>query len=377
MKLVMDAGLLTDIVSTVAQAISNKPIVPGADCVYLRAEADAGTSKLTVLAKDSGLGISRTTMDAVVKEDGEALIPAKTLLAFVRLMRGDVELAVDSRFKCTLKSGGKNSSIICLDPENYNPDFAEQQDALQVRMDGNDFESAVASTLHCVSPDQGRLILTGVNFAFDAVQSTCSVTGLDGFRLAIETIPAETNDTFNVTIPADFAKLAAKIIRGREGVSFSFGKGNVIVESADVSMEMVLLSGEYIETERMLIRNGALQVKADAKDLLSAVQLAMISTQRNSKMILLNFSKDGTVLVSANSDRSESEAEVGCEMYGAMENGGDEIAFNGQFIEEALKASLAFSDEVKLMINKSATPMAILPQGRDDYYQLVLPVRRA
>ena len=55
---------------------------------------------------------------------------------------------------------------------------------------------------------------------------------------------------------------------------------------------------------------------------------------------------------------------------------GAEIAFNGRYIEEALKAEGFFGEEVVLECKSSVSPMVIVPAEKDDYFQLVLPVRR-
>ena len=61
---------------------------------------------------------------------------------------------------------------------------------------------------------------------------------------------------------------------------------------------------------------------------------------------------------------------------GEMDGGANEIAFNGQYLLDAIKAGKAYAEEAKLMLNTASSPMAITPMNRNDYYQLVLPVRR-
>ena len=71
----------------------------------------------------------------------------------------------------------------------------------------------------------------------------------------------------------------------------------------------------------------------------------------------------------------KSGEDVLCETNGKMD-GAHEIAFNAQYMLDALKASSAYAGETTLMLNTPNSPMVVLPVGRDDYYQLVLPVRR-
>lgn len=384
MKIQVDARVLEDVVSTAAQAISSKPMNAESECVYVSVDSSNGTPIMTVQAKDAGMIIRKVTDNIKAMEDGEALIPAKTLLAFLKLMKGDLTLTVDSG-KCTLKNGPKKSTITCVAAEDYNPDFADMTGAHMAKMQGKDFVGMVDSTLHCISLDSGRMILTGINFAFDGERGICEASGLDGFRLANVKKKADTNDTFNVTIPATMCKLISKIIKDGENVSFRFGNGLAVVEDYDTMIQASLLAGEFMDVKRLMFRDAKMQVRVNAEELLQAVRLAMISAQGNSKnLIVMNFGSDDSLTVNAQSDGSSSVAGVTCDRNGEMSVagsdgaaiGGSEIAFNGRFVEDALKAAMNYAGEVTMLLNTPVAPMAIIPVGTDEYYQLVLPVRR-
>lgn len=378
MKIQIEAKLLEDLVGTVAQAIGSRPVRQENECVFIDVHSDSGTPIMTAFASDNGTAIRKVTDRITAIEDGCALIPAKQMMAFVKLMDGDVTMTVDDHFKCTLKCGAKKVSISCMDSCDYNADFVDMREPNTVRMDGDDFGKAVDSTLHCVSTDQGRMILTGVNFAFDAVRGICEASGLDGFRLARVVVPAETNENFNVTIPEAGAKLIAKLIKGGENVSFRFGNGMVIADNYETSVEVTLLSGEYMDINGLISRqgNGKMHAKVNAEELLDATKLAMIATGDAQKgLIVLNFAGEDAMQVYARSDSSDAASEVYCMRNGQMETG-TEIAFNGKYILEALNAVLDFSEEIEIAANTPSAPMVILPVNRDDFYQLALPVRR-
>lgn len=378
MKIQIEAKLLEDLVGTVAQAIGSRPVRQENECVFIDVHSDSGTPIMTAFASDNGTAIRKVTDRITAIEDGCALIPAKQMMAFVKLMDGDVTMTVDDHFKCTLKCGAKKVSISCMDSCDYNADFVDMREPNTVRMDGDDFGKAVDSTLHCVSTDQGRMILTGVNFAFDAVRGICEASGLDGFRLARVVVPAETNENFNVTIPEAGAKLIAKLIKGGENVSFRFGNGMVIADNYETSVEVTLLSGEYMDINGLISRqgNGKMHAKVNAEELLDATKLAMIATGDAQKgLIVLNFAGEDAMQVYARSDSSDAASEVYCMRNGQMETG-TEIAFNGKYILEALNAVLDFSEEIEIAANTPSSPMVILPVNRDDFYQLALPVRR-
>lgn len=380
MKIRIDAKVFEEVVSTAVQALPSKAVKPEQECVYIAVTSDSGSPIMTVLAKGDGMMIKKATDDVVSEEDGASLIPAKTLLAFLKLMEGEVRLEVDDHLKATLKCGGKRSAISCMSMEDYDPSFFSfGEESNTVQMDGLAFATCVNSVLHCIGSDQGRLVLTGINFAFNAESGICEAVGLDGFRMAVVRKKAETNETFTALIPANYAKLIAKIIGDSENVSFRFGHGLVIVEDFTTAIQASLLSGEYINYQSMLVESGKMEAKLNMTDFEEALKLAMVSAadSGDKKLVIIRFDPDsGVAKVSARSETSEADASIPCDMVGEMDDGANEIAFNGQYLLDAIKAGRAYGEETKLMINKAISPMAITPMNRDDYYQLVLPVRR-
>lgn len=377
MKITIDAKEFEKLVSAAAQAISSKPMKPEYECVYVEVTSDSGSPIMTVMGKDVGIAIKRATDAIESREDGTALIPAKTLENYLKLMDGPVKMDVNANFLCTLKCGGKKATISCMDASDYNPDFQDLADGNLAVMDGKEFASAVGSVAHCVNENEtGRMVLTGVCFAFDGASGYCEAVGTDGLRLALARKKAETNETFKALIPIGFAKLISKIIGNSEQVNFRFGNGTVIVEDYTTAIEAAQLAGEYLDYTKLLTRNGKMQGRVNAEEMADAVKMAQIACQSAQKnLIVLNFSDEGVMQVSSRSDKTESVTDVPFEFYGQMD-GTQEIAFNAQYMLDALKATSAYAGEAELMMNTPNSPAVVLPVNRDDYYQLVLPVRR-
>ena len=377
----MQSSLLADMVSVCSMAISNKPMKPVYECVYLETNSEKSIPLVTVVGKDSGTAIRKVTDKAEVMEDGQALIPAKTLLSFLKLMDGEVTLTVEG-ITATLKSKGKKVNITCLPGAEYEPGFTEIPDAELVTMNGADWGTLTNSVSHCVAVDQGRLILTGVSLKFNGETGTVEACGVDGYKVAICRKSAETNSTFAVVVPGVSAKLVEKVIKDAENVDYRFGSGVMIAEAYDTAIEVSMLQGSFVEYEKMLVRNGSLRVKVNTNELLTAVKLAQVSASEVQKnLIVLSFTSDDTIQVTARADKSASIADVSCLVDGELMNpdktsAGREIAFNANYISDCLKAASGFGDEVTLICNSPVSPMAIVPVDRNDFYQLVLPVRR-
>ena len=379
MKFSMQATDFADMVSVCSLAISARPLRPVNECVYLQARMDEGIPMLVMIGKDAGAAIQKVSDRATVEEDGEALIPAKTLLSYLKLMDGDVLLTVDGKNQATLKSKGKKVNISCMDGAEFEPGMTRMENPNEVNMDGAVFGALTNSVSHCVGNDQGRMVLTGINFVFDGtkVKNGAETCGLDGYRMAICRGNVETNGQFTALIPGTSAALVKKVIGDSEGVSFRFGNGVMIAEAYDTAIEVSLLAGEYMDYKKLSDRNGTMRMKANVDALLNAVRTAMISASEAKKnLIVLKVQDEDTVQVSAMNDKSAALVNVNCLVEGSLSDGKNEIAFNGKYLEDALKAQSVWGEEAILTFDTSVAPMTMVPDGRDDYFQLVLPVRR-
>lgn len=380
MKLTIQSSDLADMVSVCSLAISARPLRPINECVYLSARQSEGIPMITVLAKDSGIGIQKVSDRAVVMEDGEALIPAKTLLNFLKLMDGEVTLAVDDHNQATLKSKGKKVNITCMDGAEFEPGLTEIPNPRLVTMNGDDYAALVNGVSHCVSVDQGRLVLTGVSLAFDGSkqENGAESCGLDGFRMAIVRRPAETNDSFSAIVPGASAKLVEKVIKGAEGVSFRFGGGIMIAEAYDTAIEVSLLAGEYMDYKALAAKQKAsMRCKVNVRALLNAVKMAMVSAIEGKKyLVVITPTDDETLQVSAMADKSASVVNVPCMTEGSLTNGASDISFNGAYLADALAVQQQYGDEMILECSSGVAPMVMLPAEGNAFYQLVLPVRR-
>lgn len=385
MKITMQAKDMENMVNVCSMAISGKPMNPVNECVHLQAKQDEGTPLLTMIGKDVGLAIQKVTDRVVVVEDGEALIPAKTLLNFLKLMDDEVTLTVDGKNMATLKSKGKKANIACINGADYEPGLIEMENPHEAKMNGMDFEKLVNSVSHCVSVDTGRLVLTGVNIAFSGEKASggAESCGLDGFRVAIARQNVETNDNFSALIPGTVAKLIGKIIKDSEDVSFRFEKGAMIAEAYDTAIEASLLAGEYMDYKNLIKSDSSLRMKLKTDELLNAVRMARISSMEGKKdLIILTIKDEDTLEVSAMSDTSGAITAVPAMVEGQLTNSdgtsaGNEIAINGRYLEDCLKAQTGYGEEMIIECKEPVTPLAVKPVNRDDYFQLVLPVRRS
>jgi DNA polymerase-3 subunit beta len=83
----------------------------------------------------------------------------------------------------------------------------------------------------------------------------------------------------------------------------------------------------------------------------------------------LVFEQTGVIKISCSTSIGKFSDEVTCKTTGAAV----EMGFNNKYLLDALRA--AGSDEIRIEISGSLSPIRLLPPEGEDYLFLVLPVR--
>ena len=168
----------------VTRAIAARPIKQVYDGVLIETTDDA----LVLTCTDGEISI-KAKVNAIVEEDGCALLPAKL---FAEMMRkqpaGEVDVRIDDRMRALIRSRGSNTSMACMAAEDF-PDIRDVMGENVVNLPCKRLRDAISRVLFAVSTDESRKILTGI--LMEVHPSETLMVGLDGFRLALQRIEAE------------------------------------------------------------------------------------------------------------------------------------------------------------------------------------------
>jgi DNA polymerase III subunit beta len=323
-----------------------------------------------LLSVGDGLFVSSTDIDrglvlrcnAQVSESGEVTTPARKLVDFVATLPDDVvKLRVDGE-KLRVSCGKAKASFPTLPADEF-PSIEDSR--VGVSLIADELSAALDHVLFCAGSDSSHPVLEGVWVQSEGKDLWLS--SADGFRMArtcIRTVEDETE--IDMIIPAATLSLVASLDQSGDLV---FGKrehGIGLTISDGVNhLSGSVIDGQFPDVARIIPAQTATNVTV-SKDLLSrAVKQALIFSRDVANIVVLDINESG-VIVSGDGGESSGVSEVQ-----AMVDGEPlEIAFNGRFLDEALRA--AATDEVYLGVNQPTTPGLIKEVGGDDDWMHVL-----
>lgn len=231
---------------------------------------------------------------------------------------------------------------------------------------------ALGRTLPCVSTEESRWTLQGVQFELKDGQLRLIAT--DSHRLAVCAVPVE-GDDLAVLVPAD--GLASLLKMDAETITVDVSSNHVQFTCGTRTLLVRLLTGTFPNWQMIMPATLAHTVEVDTVQLITAIRRVSVTREERFKngvgmmlgAIRLDFSRE-TLTVST----EETDAGQSTEVIAASTNlNGDDVAagFNPDYLMDFLARA---GDRVVMQLNDGKTQLLMTTPGVDCRY-VVMPVR--
>lgn len=377
MQFVINKDEFVQSIQHVTKAISSKTTIPILTGIKIEATAEG----VTLTGSDSDISIESFIpneedgkINVQVLQTGSIILQAKIFPEIIKKLPEDqVEIIVQDQFAATIRSGNSVFNLNGLDPEEY-PRLPQVEEANVFRLPQVLLKNMIRQTVFAVSTQETRPVLTGVNFALEDGQLTCTAT--DSHRLAMRKAKVETNSDHlqfeNVVIPGKSLNELSKIIDDSdEMIHVVVASSQVLFKLKNLLFFSRLLDGKYPVTKNMIPTSAKTEIFMKTKPLIEALERALLLS-REGKNNIVNLKTIGTDL-----ELTSITPEIGkvTEKIYNVECKGEElrISFNGKNVIEALK--VIDSEEIHIAFTGAMSPFLIRPTDHDLNIHLFSPVR--
>jgi DNA polymerase-3 subunit beta len=380
MKIVFNKNELCAAVAPLMSGVSSKNTLTAAEGILIEATAP-DTCVMTTFDLEKGV---RITVKADVIEEGTAIINATKFNQTIRAMDGaDITLTVDSRMKVSIQSGKASHTMSALPGSDF-PEIPRLTSQNGFIANLSIFKSMISKCDFAMGVNDQRPVLNGMYFTVNG--NTLSLVSCDSFKMAVcstETELKNINESgegldFKFILPNKSVTELYKLLDGDDEatVTIYMNRKNIIFSFGDILFFSKLIDGEYINYDRIIVRNHKIGVYVDKDTLISALERAALITEEKvagSVRPHVKVEVSGSLLkVSATSGIGSAYDEL------LVDHEGDDIviAFNNRYLMDTLRACTA--DRVKLSLSSPLTSMNIEPDeegDRDKELFMLLPVR--
>lgn len=351
-------------VSNVSRAVSSKSSIPALEGILLKAEEN----QISLCGYDLELGIT-TTIEASVKEKGSVIFSAKIFGDMIRILPDEwVTISVDEKLNAQILSGDTSFHIIGIAASEY-PELPAVSGEAAVSVPQSLLKSMIRQTIFAVATNDSKPVHMGT--LFQAGKNQLRLVAVDGYRLAMRTEPVPTGEEeLEFVVPGKTLSEVVKLIGDEEqDVSLLVGRRHIIFKINQYAVISRLLDGEFLDYKAAIPTTVKTEIFMPTRRFMEGVErMSLVVNDRLKSPVRCLFQEDAVQL-------SCETAIGGASDRFSIQNNGDEleIGFNNRYLLDALRASE--TDEVKIQLNGSLSPMKIVPKEGDHFLFLVLPVR--
>ena len=376
MKVIFDKVKLLAVLSPAMGCISTKSTFTSMEGVLINAGEDG---KTTITTYDMDKGVF-ARVDAEVVEPGSYILNAQDLFQYVKVMpEREIELEVTDKLTAFLRCNRVCYTMRALNGKEF-PTPPELDGEWGFVMEQAILKTMIGHTQHSISAgDSNHPELCGAYLKIEGDHLT--MVACDTFTLSKCIYTAHINtdmpNELSMIIPGKSVAELQKMLSDDEEdtVTVYMSHRNMVVVFDNIIFFTSLIVGEFVDYNRLIIKNHKIQVVASKQQLIAALEKAALITEEKI----------------ANSVRSHVRIEVVEDLFKVsaissagsiydelnVEHSGDDIsiAFNNRFLLDSIRSCR--SDMIKISMSSPHMGINIEPADEDDGEELfmLLPVR--
>jgi DNA polymerase-3 subunit beta len=367
MNLTVSKEQLINGLQAVQNVVGTRTTLPILSNVLMRAEND----KLELTATDLDVTVV-CSVDAKVKTPGSSTVPVKKLFGIVReLGNPDMELEVDDKHVCAIRSGSSFYRINGLAAEEF-PPIPVFQDDKTVVLSQETLKSMMKKTSFAMSADESRYVLNGIFLSLKEHKVTMVAT--DGRRLAMvdEEVDVPDSSQGEFIIPSKTVSELNRLIQEKGEAEIRYTGNQAAFRLKDEKGTSVLIisklvDGTYPNFRQVIPAETKERVALARDEFLHAVRRAEIMTSDKQNSVKLSFGKNKLEITANSPEVGEAKETLAINYKGPD----IAIAFNPKYVIDPLSALV--NDEVFFELIDELSPGVLKING--PFLYVVMPMR--
>jgi len=367
MNLTIAKDQLLNGLQSVQNVVSTRTTLPILSNVLLRAES----KHLELTATDLDVTIT-CSVEGTAKKSGATTLPVKKLFGIAReLASSEIDLEVDDKNVCTLRSGSSFFKIRGLGAEEF-PPLPKFKEDKKILMPQEKVKGMLKKTSFAISTDESRYVLNGIFFSLKEHKLTMVAT--DGRRLALvdEEVDVAANSQGEFIVPAKAVNELNRLLQdeGEVEIKFSDNQAAFTLKDDKGNATLVitkLIEGNYPNYRQVIPAETKERVTLMRDEFLHALRRAELMTSEKQNSVKLTFSKNNLAITANSPDVGEARESIAINYKGKEMA----VAFNPGYVIEPLNALT--TDEVFFEFIDELSPGVLKING--PFLYVVMPMR--
>jgi DNA polymerase III subunit beta len=356
---------LSAALSIVNRAVSSNNTLPVLNNIRLFAE----NGELKLSATNLEIAINATVM-ADVERGGTITVPAKSITAYVGLLKNEMlELELNGT-ELMIKSTGSDTNMKGIPSDEF-PLLPKIEEGISISLPGTSVRNAIDMVAFAASTNISRPVLTGIFWQMSG--DTMKLAATDSYRLAEKTMLLEepVTEEIKFILPAKTAQELAKILGmlDSESVEIVIGKGQIMFVANGVELTSRLIEGNFPDYEKILPSESKTKAVLATEDFVLALKKMSVIVRDNNNNVKLSVGEGKISVVSDETQVGHGNSDLEAETNGDSQ----ETALNASYVLEVL--SHLKDKHVNLGLNDGLSPVKVEPAQESGYVHIIMPLK--
>ncbi len=379
MKITFNTQQISEKIAPLMSVVSGKSTLTATEGILIEANAP---DKCTLTAFDLEKGI-KIEVDAEVLEQGSFIINAQKFNQTLKVMDGDeITLTVDSKLQALFECGKSSHRTGALKAEEF-PEIPDLVTEKGFVVKQSILKNMFNKVSYAMGVNEPRPVLNGCYVRTE--NGKINVVACDGFKLAVcsndaELKKLENSDRgveYSFIVPVKSVNELVRLLSDNDDdeVTVYMSHKNMVVVLENLIFFTRLITGEYVDYNRIIIKNHKIAVYADKARILAALEKAALITEERIAGSVRSHVRvevvEDVFKVSAVSTAGSIYDE-----FDIKHEGEDlSIAFNNRFLIDSIRGCR--SEKIKISMSSPLMSINVEPCDEECGSELfmLLPVR--
>lgn len=365
MKVICTQENLKQGLSTVGRIISSSNTLPILSNLLIKTE----NGQLKISSTNLEVAIT-TQLRCKVEQDGGVTVVSKTINDLINnLPNKNITLETKGN-ELKIETDNYHTSIKTLPTEEF-PLIPKVETGKTLNLDSQELKISLDQVVFAASTNQTQPEISGILLSCD--EKGLRIVATDRYRLAERKLEVKEKDSalFEVIVPQKTIIELSRIIGNQKGfVEGVFSETQTALTFNDTQIISRLIDGQYPDYKQIIPTDFKTNVVTEKLPLISALRAVAVFSQ-GSNSVRFEFSREKQLitLTAESSELGSSQVELPAKIEG------DSVAvlLNYHYVQDCL-ASIDSTNLVMKIINDNS-PSLILPEGKNDYIYLVMPIK--
>lgn len=328
-------------------------------------KTDQGRIKLSSTNLEIGVN---TWVGGKIEEEGSLTVPARLINEYINNLPTDKVVLTTKETTLNVESENYHTNIKGLSSEDF-PLIPQVADEPFAKIEAGELKDVLSETIWAAASNETQPEISGIFMAFEG--SKLRVAATDRYRLAERTAPLleSISGSKDVIVPARTINELYKILSSGKGeVGVYFSESQVLFKFDETEIISRLIDGAYPDYRAIIPKEFKTQGLVSRDELMHAIKAtALFAPDTNN--IQLDVAADGIKISASSAAAGENQVVVKAKVTGP-ENG---AVFNFRYLLDCLN-NLS-EPNVTLKMISDASPAMIVPEKRDNYLYIVMPIK--